>query len=172
MCFFRFMAEWGIWEIISLSIILIPAGLGLWYLFPRKAIDDFYIDTKLASVPNTVYTKVISVELRNHTNEPIYVRSQGFIFGSTIQPSEYGAKDNATSVYEIKFEGREIGILSEIDALVRPNQVIKTWIPVDPNQSANLLSKALKHRQVGFLRLKIQKISSRPHPFSALKIPV
>ncbi|MBU6391644.1 MAG: hypothetical protein KGJ87_10585 [Planctomycetota bacterium] len=172
MCFFQFMAEWGVWDIISLFVAVVPAVLVLVYLFPRKAIDNLYIDTKIASGPNTAYSKVIVVELRNHTNEPLYVLSQGFTFGSTVRPSPHGAKNASTGVYEIKFEGRENGRLSEIDTLIRPNQVITTWIPVDPNQSNESLSEALNNRSVGYLRLKMQKISSRPHPFTTLKIRV
>lgn len=172
MPFFRFMAEWGVWDIIGLFVALVPAVLVFIYLFPRKAIDNLYIDTKIGSVPNTVYSKIILVELRNHTNEPIYILSLGFSFGSAIYPSPHGAKNAATGVYEIKFEGRENGRLSEIDTLIRPNQVVITWIPVDPNQSDESLSKALSNRTVGYLRLKMQKISSRPHPFTTLKIPV
>ena len=167
------MAEWGVWDIIGLFVAVVPAVLVFVYIFPRKAIDNLYIDTKIALVPkNTVYPKVMVVELRNHTNEPIYVLSQGFTFGSIVRPSPHGAKNAATGVYEIKFEGRESGCLSEIDTLIRPNQVITPWIPVDPNQSDGSLSGALNNRSVGYLRLKMQKISSRPHPFATLKIPV
>jgi hypothetical protein len=168
----RFMAEWGVWDIIGLFVALVPAVLVLIYLFPRKAVDNLYIDTKIGSVPNTVYSRVIVVELRNHTNEPLYILSQGFSFGSTVRPSPHGVKNASTDVYEIKFEGRENGRLSEIDTLIRPNQVITTWIPVDPNQSDDSLSEALNKRRIGHLRLKMQKISSRPHPFTTLKIPV
>jgi hypothetical protein len=170
--FFKFMAEWAVWDIIGLFVAAVPAVLVFVYLFPRKAIDNLYIDTNLASVPNTVYSKVIVVELRNHTNEPLYVLSLGFTFGPAVRPSPYGAKNAATGVFEIKFEGREGGRLSEIDTLIRPNQVITTWIPVDPSQTDESLSEALSKRSVGYLRLKLQKISSRPHPFTTLKIPV
>jgi hypothetical protein len=171
MCFFQFMAQWGIWDIIGLLITLIPSVLILIYLFPRKAVDNLYVDTKIASV-NQTYPKVIAVELRNHTNEPLYILSQGFMFSPSIRPSPHGAKDAATGVYEIKFEGRQPGLLSEIDTLVRPNQVVTTWIPVDPQQSDESLGEALRDRRVGNLRLKLQKISTRPHPFTKLKIPI
>ena len=114
------MADWGVWDIIGLVIALIPSVLVLIYLFPRKRIEDFYIDTKISSI-NPTYSKVVVVELRNHTNDPMYLISQGFKFEDTIEPSPHGAKDAATGVYEIKFEGRQKGILSEIDTLVRPN---------------------------------------------------
>lgn len=171
MGFFQFMADWGIWDIIGLIVALIPSVLVVIYLFPRKTIENFYIDTKIASV-NPTYPKVVAVELRNHTKDPIYLISQGFIFSDTIQPSPHGAKDAATGVYEIKFEGRQAGILSEIDTLVRPNQVVSTWIPVDPAISNQSLTDALINRNVGILRLKCQRISSRPHRFRKLKIPV
>jgi len=169
--FFKFMANWGIWDILGLIVALVPSVLVLIYLFPRKKIDSFYIDTKIASV-NQTYPKVVSVEIRNHTNDPVYIFSQGFVFGDKIQPSPHGAKNAATDVYEIKFEGRQTGILSEIDALVRPNQVISTWIPVEPSVSDQSLSDALSNRSVGTLRLKCQLISSRPYRFIKLKIPV
>jgi len=171
MVFLQFMATWGIWDIIGLIVALIPSVLVIIYLFPRKTIENFYIDTKITSV-NPTYPKVVVVELRNHTNDPIYIIAQGFSFGNIIQPSPHGAKDAATGVYEIKFEGRQSGILSEIDTLVRPNQVISTWIPVEPSVSNQSLSDALKKRSVGILRLKCQLISSRPHRFMKLKIHV
>ncbi len=165
------MAQWGIWDILGLLIALIPSVLVLIYLFPRKAVDNLYIDTKIISV-NSTYPKVVAVELRNHKNEPLYILAQGFEFGSSIRPSPHGAKDAATGVYEIKFEGREPGLLSEIDTLVRPNQIITTWIPIDPQQSDQSLLDALRNRTVGHLRLKLQRISSRPHPPTKLNIPV
>jgi len=113
-----------------------------------------YIDTKMGTVPNTVYSKVIVVELRNHTNEPIYVLSQGFSFGPSIRPSPHGAKNAATGVYEIKFEGREKGCLSDIDMLIRPNQIVTTWIPIDPNQSDESLSEALSTKVRWFPSVK------------------
>ena len=171
MGFFQFMANWGIWDIVGLIVALIPSILVIIYFFPRKTIENLYIDTNIASI-NPTYPKVVAVELRNHTNDPTYIISQGFTFGETIQPSPQGAKDAATGVYEIKFEGRQAGILSEIDTLVRPNQVVSTWIPVDPAVSNQALSDALRNRSVGILRLKCQRISSRPHRFTKLKIPV
>lgn len=165
------MAQWGIWEILGLLVALVPSILVLRYLFPWKAIDSFYIDTKMGKI-NQTYPKVILVELRNHTNDPIYVFSRGFSFGSEIQACPHGAKNAATGVYEIKFEGREQGHLSEIDTLVRPNQVVTTWIPVDPAESDDDVINSLKKRKVGTLRLNCQKISSRPHPYTKLNIPV
>lgn len=171
MAFFKFMAEWGVWDILGLLVAFVPSVLILAYLFPRRAIDNFYIDTKVATV-NQTYSKVVGVELRNHTNEPLYVLSHGFVFGPTIRPSPHGAKDHTTGVYEIKFEGRQPGILSEIDALVRPNQMITTWIPVHPDHSPESIAEALRDRRVGHLRLRVQRISTRPRPFVPLNIPV
>ena len=168
---FEFMAHWGIWDILSLILTFVPSLLILIYLFPRKRIDNLYIDTKIRCI-NQTYSKVISVELRNHTNEPLYILSQGFVFGSSIRPSPHGAKDAATGVYEIKFMGRESNILSEIDTIVRPNQIVTTWIPVDPEHTDKSINEALQNHSVGNLRLKIQKISNRPHPMTKLKIPV
>jgi hypothetical protein len=167
------MVQWGVWDILGLLVALVASVLVLLYLFPRKAIQNFYIDTKIASHPdNQTYPKVIEIELRNHTNEPLYVLSEGFLFGDTVLPSPHGAKDAATDAYELKFEGRQPGELSEIDTIVRPNQAIRTWIPVEPNQSDQTLSAALSARTVGTLRLSCQRIRSRPHPFTKLKIPV
>ena len=163
MAFLEFMVRWGVWDILGLLVAFVPSILVLVYLFPRKGIENFNIDTKVGSV-NQLYSRVIAVELRNHINEPIYVLSQGFIFGNAVLPSPHGAKNAATGVYEMKFEGRQQGVLSEIDALVRPNQVITTWIPVHPSQSEDSLSAALNRHVVGSLRLKCQRISSRSHP--------
>lgn len=158
---------------LGLLVALVPSVLVLVYLFPRRAIHNFYIDTKIASYPdNQTYPKIIEIELRNHTNEPLYVLSEGFLFGDAILPSPHGAKDAATGAYEVKFEGRQPGELSEIDTLVRPNQRITTWIPVEPNQSDQTLSAALSARTVGLLRLSCQRIRSRPHPFTTLRIRV
>lgn len=171
MSFWEFMAHWAIWDILGLLIALVPSVLVIVYLFPRRAINNFYVDTSLAAV-NEAYARVIAVELRNHTNEPIYILSQGFKFGDVVRPSPHGKKDAATGIYEIKFEGRVSGQLSEIDTLVRPNQVVTTWIPIAADQTDEALLEALKHRKVGTLRLRTQKISQRPHPFAKLKIPV
>ena len=172
MVFFQFMATWSIWSIIGVLISLVTAASILIYIFPRKALDNFYIDTKIGTTSNPIYSKVIVVKLTNHTNVPIYVLSLGFEFGSLVQPSKYGSKNAATGVYEIKFEGREKERLSEIDTLVRSNQTVTTWIPIEPGQSDDLLKTVLEERKVGYLKLKIQKVSSRLHPFTKLNIPV
>lgn len=171
MGFFQFMATWAVWDMVGLAIALVPTVALLIYLFPRRRIENFYIDTKIGSI-NPTYPKVVEIELRNHTNDPVYVISQGFKFGDAIPPSLHGAKDAASGVYETKFEGRRQGVLSEIDTLVRPNQVVNTWIPVDPKVSNDAIAEALKTRSVGTLRLKCQRIASRPHRFTKLKIPV
>jgi hypothetical protein len=139
--FFKFMAEWGLWEIINLIIVLIPSVLVVTYLFPRKAIKNFYVDAQAATW-NEPFSRLVRLELRNHTNEPLYVLSEGFKFGSTIRPLPFAAKDAATGIVEVKFEGRERGDLTEIDALVRSNQKIATWIPVHPDESLESIPKS------------------------------
>jgi hypothetical protein len=84
--FFKFMAEWGIWGILGLLVAWIPSVLVFIYFFPRKAINDFYIDTKIAS-GNETYSRVVSVELRNNTNETLYILSEGVVFGDAVLPS-------------------------------------------------------------------------------------
>jgi hypothetical protein len=69
MIFFQFMAHWGIWDIIGLVGALIPSVIVLAYLFPRKAIKNLYIDAKRGSA-NQTYSKLVVVEISNHTNEP------------------------------------------------------------------------------------------------------
>jgi hypothetical protein len=169
--FLKFMVEWGLWEILSLFVALGPLTLILVYLFPRKAIKNLYIDAKVGAAES--FPRVVVIELRNHTNAPLYVLSEGFKFGSSIRPSPLAAKDVATGLIEIKFEGRQSGYLSEIDVLIRPNQIVNTWIPVHPDHSPADVIEGLQHSgEIGELRLKVQKISTRPHPFTALKIPI
>jgi hypothetical protein len=68
-CFFHFMARWGVWDILGLLVALVPSVLVLVYLFPRKAIQNFYIDTKIASHPdNQTYPKVMAVAHENAQN--------------------------------------------------------------------------------------------------------
>jgi hypothetical protein len=168
--FLKFMVEWGVWDIISFCFTLVPLVLIIIYLFPRKAVTNFYIDTQVASHQH--FSNVIAVQLTNHTNAPLYVLSEGFKFGSTIRPSHHAAKDAATAVYEIKFEGRQCGVLSDIDTLVRPNEKVVTWIPVHPDEPPESIQKSLDQRQVGRLFLKVQQISTRPHPFTRLTIKI
>ncbi len=84
MGFLEFMANWGIWDIIGLIVALIPSILVIIYFFPRKTIENLYIDTNIASI-NQTYPKVVAVELRNHTNDPTYIISQGFTFGERFR---------------------------------------------------------------------------------------
>lgn len=42
--FLLFMAQFGIWDIIGLFIALIPLFLLIKYFFPRKNIENLYID--------------------------------------------------------------------------------------------------------------------------------
>ena len=85
-------------------------------------------------------------------------------------PSPLAAKDAATGNYEIKFSGRQPD-LTEIDALIRPTQNLITCIPVDPNQSDQSLSEALRDHKVGTCQLEVQRVSSRRHRLIKLKIP-
>lgn len=171
MCFLKFMADWGIWDIIGLLGALIPTAILFAYLFPRRATKNLYIDTKRGSV-NQTYPKVIVIEFHNHTNEPLYIISDGFTFGTSLKPSPYGAKDAATGVYEVKFEGRQNGILSEIDTIIRPNQIISTWIPLDPSQLDSVIDTVLGEKRIGSLRLRCQFISERRNLLVRLNIPV
>ena len=40
--FFKFMAEYGVWEILSLLVTLVPSVLVLIYLFPRKSVTNLH----------------------------------------------------------------------------------------------------------------------------------
>ena len=44
MSFFKFMADWGIWDVIQTAIAFGAVLAILFYLFPRRSIEDFYID--------------------------------------------------------------------------------------------------------------------------------
>jgi len=52
MSFFKFMAEWGIWDIFQTLVTIIAGVVALFYLFPRRSIENFYVDaTKGAAEP-------------------------------------------------------------------------------------------------------------------------
>jgi len=171
MAFWRFMADWGIWDITGLLLLMVPIIFVLCYLFPRKAIKNFYIDTRRGSI-NAGYPKVVRLILRNLTNEPIYVLSEGFKFKSTISASPNAAKNAATNVCEVKFEGRQHYSLTEIDTLVRPSQEVCTWVPVDPSHSDEEIDAAIQTRNVGVLRLRCKRLSGRRDAAIRMRIPV
>jgi hypothetical protein len=168
--FLKFMVEWGVWDITSFCFTLVPLALIIIYLFPRKGVTNFYIDAQVTS--HEQFSRVIAVRLTNHTNTPLYVLSEGFKFGSTIRPSPHAAKDAATARYEIKFEGRQRGVLSDIDVLVRPNEAVSTLIPLHPDERPESVQKSIDQHQVGYLFLRVQQISTRPHPFTRLTIKI
>ena len=120
MCFFRFMAEWGIWDIIGFLGGLIPTLAVVVYLFSRKAIKNFYIDAHRGAA-NPPFPKVVQIELRNLTNAPSYVLSEGFRFGNVIRASPQAAINAATQTCEVKFPGSQPNNLTEIDTLVHHN---------------------------------------------------
>jgi hypothetical protein len=171
MCFFKFMADWGIWDIIQ-TLIAIAGGIAvLFYLFPRRSIENFYINaTRGSEAPP--YTKVIRIEMQNLTNEPLYVLSRGFRFGNVIHPSPLAAIDHATQTCEVKFPGPQPGNLTEIDTLVRHGQPVSTWVPVDPNHADDIIDAALQNRSVGTLRLTCRRQSGRTSAQRMLHIPV
>ena len=169
--FWKFMADWGMWDIIGLIAAAIPTVMVLCYIFPRKAITNLYIDTERDSI-NQGYPKVVRIKFRNHTNDPLYVLSEGFTFGSTIRRSPNAAQNAVTAVCEVKFEGRQQGLLSEIDTLVRPSQEVSTWVPVDPAHSEQEIDIAIENRSVGTLRLRCQKFTGRREAPVRMKIPV
>jgi hypothetical protein len=164
------MSEWGIWDIIGLIGGLIPLILVFCYLFPRKSIKNLYIDAK-RDLTQT-YPKVIMFEMRNLTNETIYILSEGFKFGDAVLPSPDAAKNASTRVYEVKFAGRQKDQLTDIDILVRPNQTIHTYVPVNPKQTNEEIDVALNDRKVGKLKLKCQMISARRNALVRMIIPI
>jgi hypothetical protein len=165
------MATWAIWDIAGLFMTLFPVIFLIIYLFPRRQIKNLYIDAVLNSA-NPPYNKVILIELRNHTNTPIYLLSEGFKFGSKIKPSPFGAKNANTGIYEIKFEGRKEGKLTEIDTLIRPNQTISTWIPLDDDEPNEKIKEAITSRSIGILMLKALRVQTGRDAFVSLKIKV
>lgn len=171
MAFWQFMANWGIWDIIGLIAAVIPTVMVLCYIFPRKAITNLYIDTERTSI-NQGYPKVVRIKFRNHTNEPLYVLSEGFRFGSVIRRSPNAAQNAATAVCEVKFEGWQQGILTEIDTLVRPGQEVSTWVPVDPTHPDQEIDSAIESHSVGTLRLRCQKVTGRREASVRMRIPV
>lgn len=171
MAFWQFMADWGIWDIIGLIAAAVPTIMVLCYIFPRTAITNLYIDTKRDSI-NQGYPKVVRIKFRNHTNEPLYVLSQGFTFGAEIRRSPNAARNAATAVCEVKFEGRQPGLLSEIDTLVRPGQEVSTWVPVDPSHSDQEIDFAIESQSVGTLRLRCQRLTGRREAPVRMKVPV
>jgi len=50
------MAEWGIWDIIGFIGAVVPALAVLFYLFPRKAIKNFYIDAHRDAANRNAYS--------------------------------------------------------------------------------------------------------------------
>jgi hypothetical protein len=171
MCFFRFMAHWGIWGMMGFVGGLIPTLAVLFYLFPRKAIKNFYISTFRAAA-NPPYSKVMVIEMRNLTNAPLYVLSEGFRFGNVIHASPHAAINVATQICEAKFPGPPFppGDLTEIDTLVRHNQPVSTWVPIDPNHTDDEIDAAIQNRSVGVLHLKCLRLSSRRQALITLRI--
>jgi len=168
--FFKFMNDWGVWDVIQIVLLLIGGVVALFYLFPRKSIQNFYINaTRDAASPP--YTKVINIEMRNLTNEPLYVLSRGFRFGDIIHAFPLAAIDHYTQTCEVKFSGPQPGILTEIDTLVRHGQPVSTWVPVDPNHADDIIDQALQNRRVGTLRLTCRRQSGRASAVM-LNIPV
>jgi len=170
MSFFKFMADWGIWDVIQTAIALGGVLAILFYLFPRRSIENFYIDAT-RSGGDPPYPKVIRIEMRNLTNEPLYVLSRGFRFGDVIHASPLAAIDHATQTCEVKFPGPQ-GHLTEIDTLVRHGQPVSTLVPVDPNHADEIIDAALQNRSVGILRLTCRRQSGRTSAVRMLNIPV
>ena len=42
--FFKFMAEWGVWDVFQTLITIIGCIVVFFYLFPRRSIENFYVD--------------------------------------------------------------------------------------------------------------------------------
>jgi hypothetical protein len=158
--FLKFMAEYGLWDIIQTVAWIIGLFVALWYLLPRRSIENFYISAKRGAA-NPPYDKVIHIEMRNLTNEPLYVLSRGFRFGDIIHASPFAARDHYSQTCEVKFPGPQPLNLTEIDTLVRHGQPVSTWVPVDPNHADDVIDQALLNRKVGTLRLTCRRQSGR-----------
>jgi hypothetical protein len=169
--FFKFMNDWGIWDVIQIALVMVGGLVALFYLFPRRSIENFYINA-IRDAGHPPYTKVIRIEMRNLTNEPLYVLSRGFRFGDVIHASPLAAIDHYTQTCEVKFPGPNPGNLTEIDTLVRHGQPVSTWVPVDPNHADDIIDEALQNRRVGTLRLTCRRQSGRTSAVRTLNIPV
>ncbi len=164
---------WGGWSFLGFVLAILPSLAVLWYAWPRKAITNFYIDSHLGGIGSSPgpLRPVVEFRMKNHTNKPIYVLSEGFTFGAVIEGAPGGGRNAATQVYQAQFEGREPGNLSEIDTLVRPNQEITTWVPVNPQHTPTEIEEALKRHEVGTLHLKCRLLGDRPFREVTLNVP-
>ena len=172
-CFFKFMAEYGIWDIAGLFIAIIPFIVILWYFFPKKSMKGLNIHTSRDAI-NATYPKVVRITITNTEDEPVYIKSEGFKFGNNILPSPNGARNVETDIYEVKFDGRnQPGILTEFDFLVRRGDPpVSTWVPVEPNQTDANIDAAIRAKQVGSLNLKCQRISARRNKRYSLALSI
>ncbi len=168
----QFMAIWAVWDMISIVLLVFSSISIVWYLWPRKKIKNVYIDVKAITTNDSTYKKIIVIEIKNLSNNAVYLESLGFKFDKVILPHPNGAKDHNTNIYEVKFEGRITGELSDIDTLVRAKQKVSTWIPVNDSTDMSVLSKAISNKQVGKLRLKFALISSKPTKLFRINIKV
>ena len=165
------MAEWGVWDVFQ-TLITIVGGIVVLLLSVSAQINRELLHRRNKKRGEPAIPKVIRIEMRNLTNEPLYVLSRGFRFGDVIHASPLAAIDHATQTCEVKFPGPQPDNLTEIDTLVRHGQPVSTWVPVDPNHADDVIDAALQNRTVGVLRLTCRRQSGRMSSVRLLSIPV
>jgi hypothetical protein len=146
--FFKQANELGIWDFISV-LALIPAfGIAAYLLWPARRIQqlNFHISRRRDADD---WPLKIAIEIRNQTNRPYYIHGVEVQF-TGLKGHPLGSRNTATGHYECKFHN-QAGQQLESDIFLRPKESTWTWVPLDPNQTNEIVDAALVENRAGVI---------------------
>ncbi len=141
--------EYGVWGAVSTVILIFSFVLGVKVIFfPKKRVPhlNFRIHQSRGQ-PSDEYPLKINIEISNRTGEPCLL-SHAFAMLKDLKAHATAGGDSSSGQLEIKFP-RHGGGLSEIDYFFRANDVVSTWIPLDPAQTDDEVGNALADGSAG-----------------------
>jgi len=94
------------------------------------------------------------------------MRIEGYKVARDIRPDPKATRDSTSGLLEIKFvenpsQGDAPPTLN-VDSIIRHGENKQVWVPLDPDQSDDVLEKALKEGRIGKLKAEILWFADKP----------
>jgi hypothetical protein len=164
--FLLFAAQYGIWGIISVIVLLTSFVVAIRYLyFPKFNVPNLNIylnhERDFSDYPSKIF-----FEISNYTNVNI-VLSNAYFIPNKLFPDSKARGDSSSRKYELKFPPD----FYQPDCLLIRTKNTLTWFPIDPFQSDDEINNILNNKEAGTFNCKCTMLYDRPKTYK-LKINI
>jgi len=95
------------------------------------------------------------------------LKIEGFSLFKGIRPDPKATRDSSSGLLEIKFIERPAqnshqNATMNVDSIIRHGENKQVWVPLDPEQTDELLQDALQRGNIGKLKAQILWFNERP----------